>query len=411
MNEFSFPNGFLWGTATSGHQVEGNNTNTESWVLEHLPGAPYVEPSGDAIDHYHRYPQDIALMAELGFNAYRFSIEWARIEPAEGEFSFAELEHYRRMLAACHEHGLKPVVTFNHFISPRWLMSEGGWLDEKTPERFARFCDRANRHLGDLISVACTMNEPNLSEVIANMMPFRMQDQPWWKLAAQTFGVAPDRLGLFQFMTGPEMRENLFNAHHRAVEVLRSGPGDYPVGLTLALIDIQAAEGGEEKAAALRYKLSEVYLEQLVQDDFVGVQNYERFVIGPDGLIPPGEDAEKNQSGQEFYPEALGGAIRHAAAVTGIPMIMTENGISTTADSQRIRYLQRAIQSMADVMAEGLDVRGYLCWSAFDNFEWVSGYGPKMGLIAVDRETMERKPKPSAYWLGAFARNNRLPVD
>jgi beta-glucosidase len=148
MIEFPFPPKFLWGAATAAHQVEGNNINSESWVLEHVPGTIYQEPSGDACDHYHRYPSDIALLAELGFNAYRFSVEWARIEPEEGEFSYAELEHYRRMLATCHEHGLKPVITYHHFTSPRWLMRYGGWLDEKTPDRFTRYCERVTRHLG-----------------------------------------------------------------------------------------------------------------------------------------------------------------------------------------------------------------------------------------------------------------------
>jgi beta-glucosidase len=178
MQEFTFPQDFLWGAATAAHQVEGNNINSESWVLEHLPGTIYAEPSGDACDHYHRYPTDIALLAELGFNAYRFSLEWARIEPEEGEFSYAALEHYRRMLAACHEHGIKPVVTFHHFTSPRWLMRTGGWLDEKTPERFARYCERATQHLGDLISVACTVNEPNLPMLLSKLIPFNIQEGP-----------------------------------------------------------------------------------------------------------------------------------------------------------------------------------------------------------------------------------------
>ena len=121
MTEFQFPPNFLWGAATAAHQVEGNNTNCDGWVLEHLPGTIFAEPSGDACDHYHRYPADIALLAELGFNAYRFSVEWARIEPEEGEFSYAALEHYRRMLATCHEHGLTPMVTYHHFTTPRWL--------------------------------------------------------------------------------------------------------------------------------------------------------------------------------------------------------------------------------------------------------------------------------------------------
>ena len=407
MREFAFPDGFLWGAATAGHQVEGNNLNSESWVLEHLPATIYAEPSGDACDHYHRYPQDIALLAELGFNAYRFSIEWARIEPEEGEFSYAELEHYRRMLATCHAHGIQPVVTFHHFTSPRWLIRAGGWLDDKTPDRFARYCERVTHHLGDLIGAACTFNEPNLAILLSKLLPFDLQAGPWWEAAARAFGVTPDRLGLFQFVTAPRMREIILQAHCLAFDVLHAGPGSFPVGLTLALLDIQAAEGGEQQAVAMRRELAEHYLEAVRGDDFVGVQTYSRMVVGPAGVVRPGDDVEMNQMGEEFYPEALGGTIRHAAAIAGIPIMVTENGLASTDDTRRVEYFRRALRCVVDALEAGIDVRGYFAWSAFDNFEWVSGYRPKFGIIAVDRATQARTPKPSAYWLGEIARSNR----
>jgi beta-glucosidase len=408
MKDFTFPKDFLWGAATSAHQVEGNNINSESWVLEHLSETIYAEPSGDACDHYHRYPSDIALLAELGFNAYRFSVEWARIEPEEGRFSYAALEHYRRMLATCHEHGLKPVVTYHHFTSPRWLMRYGGWLDEKTPERFARYCERVTEHLGDLISAACTVNEPNLPLLLAKLLPFNLQELPFWAAASQAFGVPADRLGLFQFVATPEARETLLAAHRRALDAIKAGPGSFPVGMTLALVDIQAAEGGESRAAELRYALNDCYLEQLRHDDFVGVQTYSRMVVGPKGVVPPADAAEKNQMGEEFYPEALGGTIREAAQVAGIPIVVTENGLASTVDARRLEYYERALRCVVESLEAGIDVRGYFCWSAFDNFEWILGYRPKFGIIEVDRETQRRTPKPSAHWLGAVARANRL---
>ncbi|MCA9984561.1 MAG: glycoside hydrolase family 1 protein [Anaerolineales bacterium] len=410
MKTFTFPDNFLWGAATAAHQVEGNNVNCESWVLEHLPDTIFAEPSGDACDHYHRYPEDIALLASLSFNAYRFSIEWARIEPEEGEFSYAALEHYRRMLATCHEHGLKPIVTFHHFTTPCWQMRHGGWLDEKIPDRFARFCERATNHLGDLIAGACTMNEPNLGPLLGRLLPFNMPDMPWWGQAATAFGVEPERLGLFQFVKGARMRDLIFTAHRRAFEALHAGPGDFPVGLTLALVDIQAAAGGEAKAAEFQRELNEVYLEQLTGDDFVGVQTYSRMRVGPEGMIPPGDDVEKNQMGEEYYPEALGGTIRLAARIAGVPIIVTENGLASEDDTRRLEYFQRALGCVRDCLDEGIDVRGYFAWSAMDNFEWVSGYGPKFGIIAVDRETQQRTPKPSAGWLGQVARANQLPL-
>ena len=139
----AFPDGFLWGTATAAHQVEGGNWNNDWWAWEHTPGSGCAEPSGDACDHFWRYPQDIALLAELGFGAYRFSIEWSRIEPEDGEFSQNALNHYRRMIDACRENGVVPVVTYHHFTTPRWAAADGGWESSAMADRFGRFCERA----------------------------------------------------------------------------------------------------------------------------------------------------------------------------------------------------------------------------------------------------------------------------
>ena len=162
----AFPDKFLWGCATAGHQVEGNNTSSDLWLMEHLPESIFKEPSGDACDHYHLYPQDISMLADLGFNTYRFSLEWARIEPEEGFFSHAELEHYRRMLAACHEHHLTPLLTYSHFSIPRWFAFKGGWENPAAPDLYARFCEKATRHLGDLVGYASTFNEPDIPQLL-----------------------------------------------------------------------------------------------------------------------------------------------------------------------------------------------------------------------------------------------------
>ena len=164
---FKFPDAFVWGIATAAHQVEGNNTNSDFWLLENTPDTIFREPSGDACDHFHRYPEDIRLMAQLGFNAYRFSIEWARIEPDPGFFSTAALDRYRRMLAACHENGIQPCVTYHHFTSPRWFAADGGWEDVKAADRFTRYCEKVTEHLGDMISTAYTINEANLTAALA----------------------------------------------------------------------------------------------------------------------------------------------------------------------------------------------------------------------------------------------------
>jgi beta-glucosidase len=411
MSEFVFPNGFLWGASTAAHQVEGNNVNSDLWLLEHLPHTIFKEPSGDACDHYHRYAEDIALLARLGFNTYRFSVEWARIEPEEGEFSRASLEHYRRVLATCHEHGLTPIVTYHHFTSPRWLMRAGGWLDARTPDRFARYCERVTSHLGDLIGAACTLNETNLARVLSHVLPFDVQAGEWWGEAAQAFGIPPERLGLFQFNPGEAARAIIMDSHRRGYAAIKAAGASFPIGLTLAMLDVQAGAGGESRAAEVQYRLNDCYLEQLRGDDFVGVQTYSRIVIGPDGVLKPGAEVEQNDMGEEFYPEALGGTIRHAAQVSGAPIIVTENGLASTDDTRRLEYLGRALRCVVDCLQEGIDVRGYCVWSALDNFEWVSGYEPKFGIIAVDRQTQQRTVRPSGEWLGGVARANRLSLD
>jgi beta-glucosidase len=407
-----FPRGFLWGTATAAHQVEGNNVYNDNWLLEHVPGTIYVEPSGDACDHYHRYSEDIALLAELGFNMYRFSIEWARIEPEEGEFSRASLEHYRRMLATCHEHGLTPMVTFHHFTSPRWLIASGGWEGKDTPDRFARYCEHATQYLGDLIGAACTLNEPNIALLLTKSgivpPPDPQRPAPWQLAAANALGITPDQLVPFVFAASGQAVETILAAHRQAVEAIKAGPGDFPVGLTLALQDIQAGEGGEKLAAQMRRAINDVYLENLRDDDFVGVQTYSRMRFGPTTPLPPEEGVELTQMRYEFWPEALEAAIRYAADMTGIPVIVTENGLATTDDTRRIEYIDRALRGVVNCLKDGLDVRGYTYWSAFDNFEWMQGYRPTFGLIAVDRKTQTRTVKPSARWLGAVARANGL---
>ncbi len=407
---FIFPNGFLWGAATAAHQVEGNNVNNDGWLLEHLPETMFAEPSGDACDHYHRYPQDIALLAELGFNTYRFSIEWARIEPEEGEFSWAILEHYRRVLTTCRDHGLTPVVTFHHFTSPCWLLAAGGWEDARTPDRFARYCERATRHLGDLIGAVCTLNEPNLPRLLAVlgvMPPAEQQRQaPMWVAASRVLGVAPERVAPFQF-TGTDVAfETMLAAHRAGRAAIKAVRDTLPVGWTLANADIQAGPGGEERAATVRREVNEVYLEAVRGDDFVGIQTYGRMRFGPHGLLRPEEGVELNMMGEEVYPEALEATIRQAAAVASVPVLVTENGLATSDDTRRIAYVQRALRGVARCLQDGIDVRGYIYWTALDNFEWIFGYRPTFGLIAVDRATQERTVKPSARWLGKVARTN-----
>ena len=152
----SFPKNFLWGAATSGHQIEGNNINSDAWVLENVKPTVYSEPSGDAANSFELWPQDLDLVKALGFNCYRFSLEWPRIEPEPGHFSLAMLDHYKAIVDGCRKRGLTPFVTFNHYTTPRWFAARGGWTQPDAADLFARFCDRAARHLAAGIGYAAT---------------------------------------------------------------------------------------------------------------------------------------------------------------------------------------------------------------------------------------------------------------
>jgi len=386
----AFPDGFLWGTATAAHQVEGSNWNNDWWEWEHASGTACEEPSGDACDHYWRYPSDLDLLVELGFQAYRFSIEWSRIQPEENEWSRAQLDHYSRMLDACHERGLLPVVTFHHFTTPRWAAADGGWANPVTAERFARFCEHAVGALGDRIGMACTINEPNIVPLMG------------WLMGAFPPGKTQDLDGY------AKSTETLTAAHLRAVDTLKSGPGDFPVGLTLSMGEWVAEPGAEAELEQYRGHHEDVYLEACRGDDFFGVQAYSRTRVGKSGVLGPEKGAEVLPMGYEYWPSAAEGAIRHAAEVTGVPIYVTENGIGTDDDEQRIRFLRESLTGVKRAIDDGLDVRGFFHWSLLDNFEWAFGYRMHFGIVGVDRTTQQRTVKSSGHWLSEVIKANRL---
>jgi beta-glucosidase len=409
----NFPDGFLWGTATAAHQVEGGNTSSDLWLMEMMEDSLFTEPSGDACDHYHLYPRDIALLKQLGFNTYRFSIEWARIEPEKGFFSSAALDHYRRMIAACLAQGIVPMVTFHHFTAPLWFARDGGWENAKSVDRFARYCERAGRALGDIIDYACTINEANIPIMVTMMreaVGIGGSGDKRAKIlaeAARLCGGEPGRFSPYLSGDGHAATPHLIAAHRKAYEILKPLVNG-PVGVTLALNDFQAAEGGEGLRDMADQAINGQFLESTRGDDFVGVQTYTRVRFGKNGILPPEGGAQKTQMGYEFYPEALEATIRQAARVSGCPVVVTENGIGAEDDAHRIEYTRRALEGVLRCLADGIDVRGYIHWSMMDNFEWLEGYRPKFGLVEVDRETQLRKPKPSAYWLGEVAKGNAL---
>ncbi|OMF26751.1 glycoside hydrolase family 1 [Paenibacillus sp. FSL H8-0548] len=418
-----FSKSFYWGASTAAHQVEGNNVNSDFWLMENLEGTVFKEPSGEAVEHYRLYREDIALMAELGLNSYRFSMEWARIEPEEGRFDQEVLDHYRDVLTACEEFNIMPIITLHHFTSPQWLIRAGGWESMETPAKFARYCEHVMRELGDSIPYVCTINEANISIGITKIIKRhqtqnaaqvgintgRMESmQKYYVELGQAFGVPPQDVHAFLAARSEKGLEVIFKAHTEAREAIRKVSPQTQVGITLSLYDIQSIPGGEEHAAHAMQEEFLQFLPYLEEDDFFGLQNYTRYVYGPEGYIPPAEDAEKTQMGNEYYPEGLESVIRYASKYLNKPIIITENGIGTENDERRIAFIDRALQGVHDCVIDGIPVLGYMHWSLLDNFEWQLGYSKTFGLISVDRSTQERKPKPSAYHYGNIAKNNLL---
>lgn len=411
----SFPDGFLWGASTAPHQIEGNNVNSDWWAQEQaMPG---MELSGDACDSYHRYREDIDLLADAGLNAYRFGIEWARIEPLPGRFSNAELAHYRRMIDACLQRGIAPVVTLQHFTTPLWFAQAGGWMAPDAGDAFVRFVTRAAGIL-DGVQWVATMNEPNMQAAIITAMR-RMREQHGDQWQSPTVDGHPGEETLsdqereqrarndFLAFADPAIGAVLVDIHHRARDAVRAN-SDAGVGWTIAAGALTAAAGGEEKLKQIRHGKEDVFWEGSRDDDWVGVQSYSSQEVDEHGLVPHPQRPDNTLVGTAYRPDSLGIAVRHAAEVTdGVPILVTENGIATADDAQRIRYTVEALRGLHHAMADGVDVRGYLHWSLLDNFEW-GHWEPTFGLVAVDRETFVRTPKPSLAWLGETARRRGL---
>lgn len=425
-----FEETFLLGAATAAHQVEGNNKNSDCWAMEQMEHTAYLEPSLDAVDHYNRYEEDIRWMAEAGLNAYRFSLEWARIEPEEMVFDEKEIEHYRSVIRCCKKYGIEPIVTLHHFSSPVWLITKGGWEAESVVEDFAKYVRYVMERLGGELQYVCTINEANIGLQIAGIaerykkmmmaqmgaaggtdgedgnvqMGMNLQKMLEGQKAQaaenkKVFGV--EKVENFTSMRTREGDRLIMKAHQAARKVIKELCPQVKVGLTLSLHDIQVAETGGEGFAQKEWEDEFLhYLPYIQEDDFLGVQNYTRSRFGKEGRMGNPENAELTQMDYEFYPEALEHVIRKVAKEFHQELIVTENGIAVADDNRRIAFLEQALEGVQNCIADGIKVKGYCYWSLLDNFEWQKGYSMTFGLIAVDRSSQKRIPKESFYYLG-----------
>ena len=282
-----FSKDFLLGAATSAHQVEGNNIYSDYWAMEQMKNSQFVEPSGKAVDHYNKYEEDIKMLSDAGLNAYRFSIEWARIEPQKGIFDEKEIQHYKDVIDCCKKYNVEPIITLHHFTSPKWLIEMGGWENEEVVELFANYTKYVVENIKDDVNYICTINEANMRLQVKSLMERFMK-----QMMAKTGGNTPNisnveqndnsndmegqlQVGLnlsnpmekmkltaienmqvfgdmnphtFVSAAGETGDEIVINAHKAAKNVIKSINPKINVGITLSLHDIQCVEGGEEKA-------------------------------------------------------------------------------------------------------------------------------------------------------------------
>ena len=425
----SFPKGFFIGASTAAHQVEGNNIHGDYWAQEQMPHSSFVEPSGRACDHYNRYEEDIRLMAKAGLNVYRFSIDWARIEPEEGHFDESEIEHYRKVIRCCRDNGVEPMVTLMHFTSPVWLIQKGGWEAGSTIAYFSRYAAHVTEKLGGELRYICTINEANMGLQLAAIsrrfrlmaeqaasakrtegtvqvgMNFeKMMDNMKYAAAenAQVFGTPQPQI--FVSSRTAEGDALVFRAHQAVKAAIKAIHPEIKVGITLSLHDLQALPGGEKYAEDAWNEEFRHYLPYIEGDDFLGVQNYTRTQYGPQGQLPCPEGAELTQMEYEFYPAALGHVICRVHEAFAGDLIVTENGVATADDTRRVAFIDEALAGVQACIEDGIPVKGYFYWSLLDNFEWQKGFSMMFGLIGVDRKTQERSPKPSLKKLGSYTR-------
>jgi beta-glucosidase len=414
----TFPEGFVWGAATAGHQIEGNNVNSDFWFLENMEPTIFVERSGDACDSYHRYEEDIEFLAGLGLGCYRFSIEWARIEPTRGHFSIAELDHYKRLIDCCRSRGVAPAVTFLHCTAPLWFAAAGGWLNTDAANYFADYCSQAARALAGGIDFAFTLNEPQVGKVFRSVPGaeayFEARDPVSRAMHTQAAGMLGSQR--FSTMEDPDldaMTPQLIAAHEQGYEAIKAERNGLPVGVTLSVTDFQPGGVGSPFEDVRQLTYGE-WLDTIARTgDFTGVQTYRTIRIpGTGDDYPPLPNlpfaAPGDRVAEMQRPEALGNTVAYVHSRTNKPVFVTENGLETENDERRVWYIDEALAGLHGAIDAGVPVMGYLHWTLLDNFEWTRGYGPKMGLASVDRTTFVRSPKPSAARLGVIARQNGL---
>jgi beta-glucosidase len=426
-DQLQFPAGFLWGTATSAYQVEGDNSNSQWSEWEQLPGKIWRgDRSGLACDWWRNAEQDFALMQQMHMQTHRLSIEWSRIEPRPGQFSSAAIDRYRRMLSDLRSRGIKPMVTLHHFTNPLWLERAGGWQQPEVVARFQNYVRYTAAALADLCDLWLTINEPLVYLA-----------QGWFR------GIWPPERP--NPLVALRVYRHLLLAHGVAYQTIHALQPQAQVGAAMAIrhfLPSDPQRGLDRLAAGIKRYIGEDIWLRSVRDghvriplglheyhrdlhgsmDFVGVNYYTRDLVrftpnplkllGEEHFRPDGEFSDSGMRGiySEFFPEGLYQIIRGLGEY-GVPVYVTENGLPDHDDDQRPRWLLAHVAQVHRAIREGSDVRGYYHWTFTDNFEWSEGWGLRFGLVELDPVTQARTVRPSGHMFAEIARCNAISRD
>jgi len=420
MFETPFP--FLWGAATSAHQVEGNNFSNDWWAWEQA--GKVQEPSGIACDQYQRFREDIELISNLGHNAHRFSLEWSRCEPKENCWNEEAFQHYEEVLKELRARNIEPIVTLHHFTHPQWFADLGGWLHPDAVHYFVRYVNRVIRALGPYVRIWITLNEPLVYlyyGFLTGLWPPGRQSFPealkilrcwiqahieshhqihsyyerslqrpvWVSVAKHATYFEPCRTHSFQdrgavFLRNWFFNDLFFNAVHSGFLFF---PGIY--------CETLSRRGAMDFLGLNYYARHFIRFGGLSQGDFLGTVCEEDHHTNP--------NPERNMMGWDVYPEGLYRLLRRFGRYQ-LPMLICENGICTLEDTQRERYVRSHLEAVQRARGEGLPVLGYLHWSLLDNFEWAHGFEPRFGIVEVHQQDQTRKVRPSAHVLTDICR-------
>jgi beta-glucosidase len=392
-----FPDGFLWGAATAAHQIEGNNTNNDWWYAEEAGLLPHR--SDAACDSWNCWPDDVRLLTEIGLNAYRLSIEWARIEPEPGRFDQLALDTYSRQLEALKHAGIEPLVTLHHFTSPRWLADRGGWSNPDVAPRLAAYADRVARQMGDLVRWWVTINEPSILALKAYLEGSWPPHQPG------------DVRGYMRLL------RRAARGHVLARQALKSRHADALASMAFAFWPMEPRHWWspiDQAMARLGDWLwqGRVLRRALHALDWIGVNYYSRTQVGwpwpaqtDVAAASHAESSERNDLGWEIYPQGLYDVLMRVGRYA-LPVVITENGIADADDDQRADFIAAHLRQAHRAISDGVDLRGYMHWTLLDNFEWAAGFTAHFGLATRDREL-----RPSARIYGRIARANALSDD